>query len=497
MRAKKVIFVDDEPNILAELRRTLRSLQHEYDLHFATSGKEALEIMEKGNFDIVFSDMCMPGMDGAQFLTAVQEKHPHTFRILLTGQADEQSIMSTVGLVHQFLEKPCSPEAIKTILLRDLPNRNIDTGPRLKVRQGKSTNPDAIQAVRELAAQIEQPNTRVNLVFFSDEYDPQQLGRALKEHLPGPVIGCTTAGQLSETGFQRGGISGATLASDELTVIPYLIRPLSSQAEQVVGIAEDIQDRISLTELPAFGFLLVDGLSMKEEQLISSLYMALGNVPIIGGSAGDSLKFKETFVYHDGELLQDAAVLTLFLTTLPFHIFKHQHFSPTATKLVVTAADPNKRLVREINGEPAAEAYAHLIGTTVDQLDAVVFSRYPLMLRIGDDYYVRSISNIEADGCLKFYCAIDAGLVLTIGQGNSAIEALNRDLQKVKRDMGEPAVIIGCDCILRRLEMEEQGIDDSVGSLMAKNKVIGFSTYGEQFNSVHVNQTFTGVAIAG
>lgn len=385
----------------------------------------------------------------------------------------------------------------KVTFVDDEPNILNDEPSRLQVRQGKSTKRDVQEAVRELAEQIKQPNSRVCLVFFSDEYDQQQLGRALQEHLPGPVIGCTTAGQLSETGFQRGGISGASLASDELSVVPYLIRPLSSHAEQVDKIAEDVQERLSLSDLSAFGFLLVDGLSMQEEPLISALYMALGNVPIVGGSAGDNLYFKQTFVYYDGELLQDAAVFTLFLTTLPFHVFKHQHFVPTTNRLVVTAADTDKRLVREINGEPAAPAYAELIGKSVDQLNPTVFSQHPLMLRIGNDYYVRSISNIEPDGCLKFFCAIDSGSVLTIGKGNSAIEALNRDLLKVQQDMGDPAVIIGCDCILRRLEMEEQGIDDSVGRLMAKSKVVGFSTYGEQFNSVHVNQTFTGIAIAG
>lgn len=382
-------------------------------------------------------------------------------------------------------------------LQTNLPDEKSSTSTRLKVRQGLSTNPDVHEAVRELAAQIKQPNTQVSLIFFSDEYDPQQLGQALKEHLPGPVIGCTTAGQLSEVGFQRGGMSGASLASNELSAIPYLIHPLSSQAEQVSKIAKDVQDRLSLTELPAFGFLLVDGLSMQEEPLISSLYMALGDVPIIGGSAGDSLKFKQTFVYYDGKLFHDAAVFTLFLTTLPFHIFKHQHFLPSATRLVITKADPDNRLVQEINGGPAAEVYAQLIGTTIDQLNSVVFSRHPLMLRIGNDYYVRSIFNVEPDGSLKFLCAIDTGLVLTIGQGNSALESLNRDLEKVKKDIGEPVVIIGCDCILRRLEMEEQGIDDNIGKLMAKSKVIGFSTYGEQINSVHVNQTFTGIAIGG
>ncbi len=376
-------------------------------------------------------------------------------------------------------------------------NTNNNVSPRLKVKQGTSTKSDANEAVCELASQIKQPNTQVCLAFFSDEYDPQQLGQALKEHLPGPVIGCTTAGQLSEVGFQRGGISGASLASDELSVVPYLIHPLSSQTEQVDRIAEEVQKRISSAELSAFGFLLVDGLSMKEETLISALYMSLGYVPIIGGSAGDSLKFKQTFVYYDGRLYQDAAVFSLFLTSLPFHIFKHQHFQPTSTKLVITAADPGKRLVKEINGEPAVEAYAELVGKTVDKLDATVFSQNPLMLRIGDDYYVRSISNIEPDGSLKFFCAIDTGLVLTLGKGVSAVEALSHDLQKIKQDMADPQIIIGCDCILRRLEMEQHGIDSDIGQVFAQNRVVGFSTYGEQFNSVHVNQTFTGIVIAG
>lgn len=379
----------------------------------------------------------------------------------------------------------------------DLLHGKESIAPRLLVRQGKSLKTDVHEAVRELAVQLDQPNIQVCLVFFSDEYEPRQLGRALREYLPGPVIGCTTAGQLAETGFQRGGISGASLAGNELTALPYLIHPLSSQTEQVARIAEDVQSRLSGTGSSAFGFLLVDGLSMKEEPLISALYMALGNVPIVGGSAGDNLKFRQTSVYYDGQLLQDAAVFTLFLTTLPFHIFKHQHFLPTSTRLVVTEADPEKRLVKEINGEPAAEAYAQLVGTTVDKLNAAVFSKNPLMLRIENDYYVRSISGVEDDGGLKFFCAIDVGRVLTIGRGDSAIESLTHDLRRLKQDMGEPAVIIGCDCILRRLEMEAQGIDDSIGRLLAESKVVGFSTYGEQFNSVHVNQTFTGIAISG
>lgn len=496
MTCKRIVFVGETPAFLAEIGTLLEPQNNgKYIIHAATTGRQALETMEKETIDMVFSRQEMADDDGLKFLAAVAHTFPLTYRVLLTERPEDFRGLAQTGVVHQVLASPCTGQTIAALLL----NQRSDAAgeQRLKVRHGKSEKSDADEAVRELAEQIGQPNMRVCLVFFSDGYDPLDLGRALKKYLPGPVIGCSTAGQLTEIGFLRGGISGASLAGDEIAATPYLIHPLSSQAEQVRKIAEDVQERLTLSGLSAFGFLLVDGLSMKEELLISSLYMSFGDVPIVGGSAGDSLRFKQTFVYYDGELLRDAAVLTLFQTSLPFRVFKHQHFKPTLMKLVVTDSDPARRLVKEFNGEPAAEAYAELIGTTFERLDSSVFSRFPLMLRIGDDYYVRSISSVEPDGSLKLFCAIDTGLVLTIGQGDSAFEALADELLRIRRDMGEPAVIIGCDCILRRLEMEEQQIDDKVGRLLAGSKVIGFSTYGEQYNSVHINQTFTGIAIAG
>ncbi len=110
--------MDDEPNILDGLRRMLRSMRNEFDLHFSRSGKEALEIMEKNEFDVVVSDMRMPGMDGAELMAEIMYRYPHSIRIMLTGQADEESILQTVGVVHQFLAKPCDPESLKNILVR-------------------------------------------------------------------------------------------------------------------------------------------------------------------------------------------------------------------------------------------------------------------------------------------------------------------------------------------------------------------------------------------
>lgn len=118
MNKKGVLFVDDEPNILSGIQRMLRSLRKEYDFYFAESGKVALEVIEENDIDIVVSDMRMPGMDGAEFLTAVKKDHPQIIRIMLTGQADEESVFRTVNVVHQFLSKPCEPEFLKEILYR-------------------------------------------------------------------------------------------------------------------------------------------------------------------------------------------------------------------------------------------------------------------------------------------------------------------------------------------------------------------------------------------
>ncbi len=118
MTKQHILFVDDDPNILAGIRRSLRSLRDNFELHFAESGREALKAMEETSFIAVVSDMRMPGMDGAELLKTIQGLYPCTIRIMLTGQADQESILRTVGVVHQFLEKPSDPEMLKSILIK-------------------------------------------------------------------------------------------------------------------------------------------------------------------------------------------------------------------------------------------------------------------------------------------------------------------------------------------------------------------------------------------
>jgi len=104
---RRVLFVDDEPHLLAALRRMLRSERDRWDMLFASSGAEALALIEAEPVDAIISDMRMPGMDGAELLDRVQKSWPSTARIILSGQADLGSVIAVLRSAQQFLAKPC------------------------------------------------------------------------------------------------------------------------------------------------------------------------------------------------------------------------------------------------------------------------------------------------------------------------------------------------------------------------------------------------------
>jgi HD-like signal output (HDOD) protein len=127
-----ILFVDDEPNILEGLQRMLRSQRKEWQMTFAGSGAEALEILKENPIDVIISDMKMPGMDGAALLQAVRENYSHIVRIILSGYSEKEMIMKSVGTAHQYLSKPCDSEMLKTTVKRVCALRNLLTDEHLR-----------------------------------------------------------------------------------------------------------------------------------------------------------------------------------------------------------------------------------------------------------------------------------------------------------------------------------------------------------------------------
>lgn len=131
-KKKRIIFVDDETNVLEGLRRMLRPMRNEWDMAFAGSGSEALEAMAAEPFDVIVSDMRMPDMDGSELLKAVMERWPETIRFVLSGQSDKETILRSIGPTHQYMAKPCDADLIRSTIARAFALRSVLHNPALK-----------------------------------------------------------------------------------------------------------------------------------------------------------------------------------------------------------------------------------------------------------------------------------------------------------------------------------------------------------------------------
>lgn len=313
------------------------------------------------------------------------------------------------------------------------------------------------------------------------------------------VLACTTAGEIGQEGYEEGQIIAIGFPAALFTVRTYAIPDLDALDEQVV-IDTAIQHRTALTrhaaDLPwEFAFLMVDGLSLREEHLTNMLAAGLGPMSLFGGSSADGTAFRQTWLARDGKVMQNAALVALVRSRCPVHVFSLDHLMPTDTRMVVTAADPESRVVQEINAEPAAAEYARLLGKDPNQLDPFIFAAHPVVVRLGDTHHVRAIRQVNDAGELVFFSAINEGMVLTLARHEDIALHLERELATLVRPGGVAPQIIGCDCILRRIEARQRQKTRNISRILQERNVIGFSTYGEQVGALHVNQTLTGVAI--
>jgi putative nucleotidyltransferase with HDIG domain len=129
---KRILFVDDEPRVLQGLERMLYSLRKEWSMVFVSSGRQALELLAESDFDVLVTDMRMPGMTGGELLEQVVSLHPQVVRMVLSGTADQEITLHSVGLAHQYLAKPCDVKVLRTTVERALSLRLILDDPQLK-----------------------------------------------------------------------------------------------------------------------------------------------------------------------------------------------------------------------------------------------------------------------------------------------------------------------------------------------------------------------------
>ena len=356
----------------------------------------------------------------------------------------------------------------------------------------------------EILANVKCDEIELLLFHTSTLFDLDTVAKEISARFPHVnIVGCTSAGEFNKNGYGTEKLLAVAFLKNEFSIATALVPNLGEvnfdEAHDIAsGLRRALQGRERRYDTEQhFVISVLDGLTRHEEHFLETFATAFGNIPHLGGSAGDDLKLEAPYVFYNGEFHRDAAVLLLVGTGKPFTVFSIDHINSPVSKLVVTHADPESRTVYEINGEPAAQYYASLLGMKAEDLTPDVFSMFPLAVMVGGKYFIRSIQKVDlATNAITFYCAVDIGIILTFVQLGDCIEALESKLDKLRAQLGEPEFVYACDCFLRRLEIQQGKNDHEIRRLQQRYNVAGFNAYGEHIHSVHLNQTFTGVYFA-
>ena len=178
---KRVLFVDDEEPVLAGLRNLLRKHRNKWDLHFSVGGKAALEAMATQPFDVIVTDMRMPGMDGAELLAQVKAKFPRTARVVLSGHADQAAMARALLVAHQFLSKPCDASTLEQMLERTCALGAILGDERLRTLVGTlNTLPSPPDIYWDLTRVLGDPSSGIGDVAQIVQRDPSLTLKVLQ-----------------------------------------------------------------------------------------------------------------------------------------------------------------------------------------------------------------------------------------------------------------------------------------------------------------------------
>ncbi|MFL5578850.1 MAG: FIST signal transduction protein [Gemmatimonadaceae bacterium] len=370
--------------------------------------------------------------------------------------------------------------------------------PASALSHAKDTRKAAAQIIDQLSEQLHGASPTVVIAFCSPAHDDAVLAGELRERFPSAqVVGCTTAGEFVERDGSVGGVSAmalpvGTVRAAHLALARFGrgvdagIQAATAQLSRSVG-----ADLRTLDPKRYVGIVLSEGLRMKEEVAADALGAAAPQLVFVGGSAGDDLGFKETRVFAGTERSNDGAALLLLDMAVPFTFTKTCSFVPTQHRFTVTRADEANRVVYELDGRPALEAYAAAAGTTPASLGGEVFMTHPVGMMLDGDPWIRSPQQALPDGGLKFYCRITEGSEVHLMQSTDLVRETRQAVARAVEELGGRAGgALVFNCILRRLELDAKDAHESFRSAFAGLPTAGFHTYGEIYLG-HVNQTAT------
>ena len=363
------------------------------------------------------------------------------------------------------------------------------------------------QAVEDLVRQMRSANENYNLILFfpSVSYDFELLSKKLANAFPNSeVVGCSTSGEISAHGFTKQSIVMTGLSCNKTSVkgvivedadkFPMVYKKHIEEAMRKCGISQNSET----SHKDAFAITFINGLCNAEEALLAVLYAVIGNLnfKVLGGSAGDDLKFDRTFVSLNGKVTSRGGVVVFVKSEKKFTIVKENIFKPSGVTLKLTNVDTKQRKIFEINGQSAASSYAKAVGTTVDKVMDVSLL-HPIGRAFGEQIFISSIAGVNADQSFNMYCRVLGNTSVELMEQGDVKAIMNQTVSKIKSEIPNAGFVFFINCILRTLQFDTSDYGKYMTDLYRDNfkNFCGFSSYGEQINRVNSNQTLVVLAM--
>lgn len=370
-----------------------------------------------------------------------------------------------------------------------------------------SRQADTQSAVQELLSKLKNPPEKYNAVLFfaSSDYDFSLLSDLLHKKFSGAqVIGTTTSGEISREGFTSRTIVLSALSCDKTKFSGVIFDgvdkfPIIHKKE-----LEDAAGRIGIrcadpmSHKNAFAITFVNGLCNAEEALLSFFYAVIKNDDFIiaGGSAGDDLKFKKTFVSCNGKIVSDGAAILFVKTPLPFFIQKENIFKPTGKRTKITQADTYIRTIISLDGMNPRKRYAELLGIPEAKAESAALTN-PFGRVFGGHTFISSIAGFNKDGTINMYSRVLPNSKVELMELVPIKEKIEESLDSALKEIPHPGCVLLINCILRTIIFQQQEICDQICRLYGSHGLdfAGFSSYGEQIGRINSNQTLVSIII--
>lgn len=376
---------------------------------------------------------------------------------------------------------------------------------------GMSDSPESYEA-GSLAAQqaCEGTNAKLVILFASSSHDLRALLDGVRSVTGStPLIGCTTAGEISPGAVSDASVIVTILggAFDVEVASTTVGDDLFEAGSAVAECGQSIIDREHKALL-----MLSDGLAGDQQQVVRGAYATLGiSVPLVGGCAGDDLAMVKTFQFFNDQVLEDSIVVAALASDAPLGIGARHGWRSVGEPMVVTQSQGG--VVTELNGKPALEAYGERLGLAPEILqDVKAFTDFALTHPLGIQHRgleeVRFVTGSDpAEGTITCIAEVPQGGLVWIMEGDvdSVMEGTADSTQDALDSLGgvDPIGVLAFDCIARRsvLGDEHLGRELELISHCANGApVTGFYTYGEFARTVGSrgfhNQTLVTLAIA-